>query len=233
MIGNYGVEEGVGESDGVQAAALVCRAARNAAPLGRDGPAGLARRKPAFRPSRSIDTRALVRHLRERGAMRGAVVTDGTPAGGGRRAHRGGPADGRPGPHRRRLAAAARARRGGRRALPRRRSSTTAPRTRSRGSWPRRARTSRCCRTTRPPTTCRASEPDGILLANGPGDPGGDGRARRPHRARCSTWSGRCSASASATSCSPGRSGWRPSSCASATAAPTTRCWSARPAACW
>ena len=51
--------------------------------------------------------------------MLGAVVTDGTPAAGGRRAHRGGAADGRPGPHGRRLAAAARAGRGGRRALPR------------------------------------------------------------------------------------------------------------------
>ena len=59
---------------------------------------------------RGIDTRALVRHLRERGAMRGAVVTDGTPRGRGRRAHRRAAADGRPGPHRGRLAAASRAR---------------------------------------------------------------------------------------------------------------------------
>ena len=41
----------------------------------------------------------------------------------------------------------------------------------------------------------------------------------------CAAWSGRCrsGASASATSCSAGRSGSRPSSCRSATAAPTTR----------
>jgi carbamoyl-phosphate synthase small subunit len=79
MIGNYGVEDGVGESDGVQAAALVCRAARNAAPLGRTGLLdGLAQRGvPAIEEN---DTRALVRHLRERGAMLGAVVTDGTSA---------------------------------------------------------------------------------------------------------------------------------------------------------
>jgi carbamoyl-phosphate synthase small subunit len=78
MIGNYGVEAGAGESDAVQPVALVCRAARNAAPLGRQGlldwlaAAGV----PAIE---EVDTRALVRHLRERGAMRAAVVTDGTP----------------------------------------------------------------------------------------------------------------------------------------------------------
>ena len=78
MIGNYGVEQGVGESDGVQAAALVCRAARNAAPPGRTGLLDwlAASGVPAIE---EIDTRALVRHLRERGAMLGAVVTDGTP----------------------------------------------------------------------------------------------------------------------------------------------------------
>ncbi len=78
MIGNYGVEEGVGESDAVQAAALVCRAARNAAPPGRTGLLDwlASSEVPAIE---EIDTRALVRHLRERGAMLGAVVTDGTP----------------------------------------------------------------------------------------------------------------------------------------------------------
>ena len=77
-----------------------------------------------------------------------------------------------------------------------------------------------------------AVEPDGVLLGNGPGDPaalpdcarGGPRAGRR----RC-----RCSASASAISCSAGRWGWRRSSCASATAAPTTRCSSSTPAACW
>jgi carbamoyl-phosphate synthase small subunit len=78
MIGNYGVEAGVGESDGVQPVAAVCRAARNASPLGRRGlldwlaEAGV----PAID---QIDTRALVRHLRDRGAMRAAVISDGTP----------------------------------------------------------------------------------------------------------------------------------------------------------
>ena len=78
MIGNYGVQGDVGESDRVQVRALICREARNARPPGREGlldwldAAGV----PVLT---GIDTRALVRHLRERGAMRGAVVTDGTP----------------------------------------------------------------------------------------------------------------------------------------------------------
>ncbi len=37
MIGNYGVESDVGESDRVQAIGMVCREARNAAPAGRSG----------------------------------------------------------------------------------------------------------------------------------------------------------------------------------------------------
>ncbi len=78
MIGNYGVEADVGESDGVQARAMICREARNTTPPGRRGlidwldAAGV----PVLT---GVDTRALVRHLRDRGAMRGAVVTDGTP----------------------------------------------------------------------------------------------------------------------------------------------------------
>jgi len=79
MIGNYGVQSDVGESDGVQVRAVICREVRNAVPPGRQGlvdwldAAGI----PVVT---GIDTRALVRHLRERGAMRGAIVTDGTPA---------------------------------------------------------------------------------------------------------------------------------------------------------
>jgi carbamoyl-phosphate synthase small subunit len=78
MIGNYGVQGDVGESDGVQVRAVICREVRNAAPPGRQGlvdwldEAGI----PVVS---GIDTRALVRHLRERGAMRGAIVTDGSP----------------------------------------------------------------------------------------------------------------------------------------------------------
>ncbi|MFM7551464.1 MAG: glutamine-hydrolyzing carbamoyl-phosphate synthase small subunit [Actinomycetota bacterium] len=77
MIGNYGVEADVGESDRVQAVGMVCREARNAQPPGRTGlldwlaAAGV----PVLF---GIDTRALVQHLRDKGAMRGALVTDGT-----------------------------------------------------------------------------------------------------------------------------------------------------------
>jgi carbamoyl-phosphate synthase small subunit len=80
MIGNYGVEAAEAESDRIQAAALICREARNAAPAGRRGlldwleEAGV----PAIG---GVDTRRLVRHLRDRGAMTAAVVCDGTPEG--------------------------------------------------------------------------------------------------------------------------------------------------------
>ncbi len=77
MIGNYGIEADVGESDRVQAIGMICREARNSAPPGRTGmldwlaEAGV----PVLY---GIDTRALVVHLRDRGAMRAALVTDGT-----------------------------------------------------------------------------------------------------------------------------------------------------------
>src|SRR4029077_4571077 len=37
MVGNYGVQGDVGESDGVQVRAVICREVRNAAPPGRRG----------------------------------------------------------------------------------------------------------------------------------------------------------------------------------------------------
>ena len=71
------------------------------------------------------------------------------------------------------------------------------------------------------PAEVLAREPDAVFLANGPGDPAAldyvVGQRARAGRARC-----RCGASASATSSCAGRSGSRPSSCRSATAAPTT-----------
>ena len=71
---------------------------------------------------------------------------------------------------------------------------------------------------------------DGVLLSNGPGDPEPlDGEVRTC--ASCSAGC-RCSASASATSCSRSPPASRRSSCRSATAARTTRCSSGRPAAC-
>ena len=69
MIGNYGVEAGRRRVRRLQARALVCRAARDAAPPGRQGLLDwLAAR--ACAAIEEIDTRALVRHLRDRGAMR-------------------------------------------------------------------------------------------------------------------------------------------------------------------
>ena len=78
MIGNYGVESDVGESDRVQAIGMVCREARNAAPPGRTGLLDwlAANGVPVLF---GIDTRALVQHLRDRGSQRAALVTDGTP----------------------------------------------------------------------------------------------------------------------------------------------------------
>ena len=61
-----------------------------------------------------------------------------------------------------------------------------------------------------------------------PRRPGG-ARLRRRQRARGGRARCRCGASASATSCCAGRSAWRPSSCPSATAAPTTRSRTWRP----
>jgi len=78
MIGNYGVEDGVDESDRVQAIGMVCREARNAAPAGRAGLLDWLT-EHGVPVLFGIDTRALVQHLRDQGAMRAALVTDGTP----------------------------------------------------------------------------------------------------------------------------------------------------------
>jgi carbamoyl-phosphate synthase small subunit len=81
LIGNYGVSDEAVESDRVHARAVVMREAMNdlpGSPAQQDPPAGAggwcdwlsARQVPAIG---GIDTRALVRHIRERGAMRGGV----------------------------------------------------------------------------------------------------------------------------------------------------------------
>ena len=77
MIGNYGVESDVGESDRVQAVGMVCREARNAQPPGRVGLLDWLR-DAGVPVLFGIDTRALVQHLRDHGAQRAALVTDGT-----------------------------------------------------------------------------------------------------------------------------------------------------------
>ena len=69
---------------------------------------------------------------------------------------------------------------------------------------------------------------DGVFFSNGPGDPASAEHevARAPAGARAR--GSRSSASASATSCSAGRSASAPTSSATATAASTSRCWTAR-----
>jgi len=69
MVGNYGVEARRSESERPHAAAVVMREARGPAWSGWLADNGV----PALT---GIDTRSLVLHLRERGAMRAAVVTD-------------------------------------------------------------------------------------------------------------------------------------------------------------
>jgi carbamoyl-phosphate synthase small subunit len=72
LIGNYGVSAEAVESDAIHARAVIMREARNEAPAGsrgwldwlaEEGVPGVG----------GVDTRALVRHIRERGAMRGGV----------------------------------------------------------------------------------------------------------------------------------------------------------------
>jgi len=76
LIGNYGTSEAAVESDHVHARAVIMREATNYRPEGPGGD-GLgwidwlsARGIPALS---GVDTRALVRHIREKGAMRGGV----------------------------------------------------------------------------------------------------------------------------------------------------------------
>jgi carbamoyl-phosphate synthase small subunit len=76
MIGNYGVEDDVSESDRVQPTALVCHEARNYAPNGRRGLLDWLGEGGIVALS-GLDTRALVRHLRDRGAMLAVACGEG------------------------------------------------------------------------------------------------------------------------------------------------------------
>jgi carbamoyl-phosphate synthase small subunit len=75
MIGNYGVGPGYGESDRVQPEALVMASAGDRG--GAAGPVGWCTwlRELDVVAIDRVDTRRLVTHLRERGAMRGGVST--------------------------------------------------------------------------------------------------------------------------------------------------------------
>jgi carbamoyl-phosphate synthase small subunit len=76
MIGNYGVEDDVSESRRVQPTALLCHEARNYAPNGRQGLLDWLREGGIVALS-GLDTRALVRHLRDRGAMLSVACGEG------------------------------------------------------------------------------------------------------------------------------------------------------------
>ena len=77
MIGNYGVEADADESIHVQARAMLCHEARNYAPNGRGGLLDWLGGNGVVALA-ELDTRALVRHLRDRGAMLGVAVGDGS-----------------------------------------------------------------------------------------------------------------------------------------------------------
>jgi carbamoyl-phosphate synthase small subunit len=77
MIGNYGVEAAAFESRRVQPTALICHEARNYAPNGRTGLLDWLREGRIVALS-GLDTRALVRHLRNRGAMLGVACGEGS-----------------------------------------------------------------------------------------------------------------------------------------------------------
>jgi carbamoyl-phosphate synthase small subunit len=76
MIGNYGVEDAAFESRRVQPTAMICHEARNYAPNGRTGLLDWLRAEWVVALS-GLDTRALVRHLRDRGAMLAVACGEG------------------------------------------------------------------------------------------------------------------------------------------------------------
>ena len=80
LIGNYGVSAGAMESSGVQASAVVMREGvdRDHAPGAEGG--WLEWLRASGTPALSgVDTRSLVRHIRDKGAMRGGVFAARTP----------------------------------------------------------------------------------------------------------------------------------------------------------
>jgi carbamoyl-phosphate synthase small subunit len=80
QVGNYGVNPAAMESDAVHARAAIMRAAvnRTDAPAATEGWLDWLKAN-AIPAITEVDTRALVRHIREAGAMRGGVFTDATP----------------------------------------------------------------------------------------------------------------------------------------------------------
>ena len=221
MIGNYGVEDAASESRRVQATALICHEARNYAPNGRDGPARLAARRRASSRSRA-STRArwcatcataarCSRVACGEGVSRDealALLAAEPPMAGRLLADEvSGELDGLPQTDARchvvvlDYGAKASIVRLLEQAGARRHGAARTTRRRRRST---RSRPTACCSRTGPATPARWTRTS-------------------PRCARWSTRDARSTASASATSCSAARSGWRRSSCRSGTAAPTTR----------
>jgi carbamoyl-phosphate synthase small subunit len=80
MIGNYGVSGEAMESDGVQARAAIMRAAVDCTEVTGAGQGWLGwLRAQGVTAITDVDTRALVRHIRDQGAMRGGVFPAALP----------------------------------------------------------------------------------------------------------------------------------------------------------
>ena len=80
MIGNYGVSAPAMESDRVQARAVIMREARNGEDTADAEGGWLDWLRSCGVPAiTGVDTRTLVRHIRDRGAMRGGIFDAGTP----------------------------------------------------------------------------------------------------------------------------------------------------------
>ncbi|MDP6934346.1 MAG: carbamoyl-phosphate synthase domain-containing protein, partial [Myxococcota bacterium] len=79
-VGNYGVNEDDAESDGVWVSGFVIREYSRRWSNHR-ATAGLGQylRQAGVPSLQGIDTRALVRHIRSKGAMKAVISTDGTP----------------------------------------------------------------------------------------------------------------------------------------------------------
>ena len=170
MIGNYGVEEAASESRRVQPTALICHEARNYAPNGRTGLLDWLRGEGSRRALRARHARARAPPARSRrdarrGLRRGREPYRSARAAGERAAH------GRPPARGRGLGASSTACR--RRTLAAMSSCwTTAPRPRSCACWRTPEREVTVLPHDATAAQVEALAPDGVLLANGPGDPG-------------------------------------------------------------
>ena len=81
-IGNYGVSEAAMESDRIHARGVIMRDARNGDDAAQSEGGWLDWLRDCGIPAiTDLDTRALVRHIRDQGAMRGGIFADATPAG--------------------------------------------------------------------------------------------------------------------------------------------------------